>query len=240
MDFYSITNQGDREINEDSVRICERGGSLCVVVADGLGGHGRGEEASMLVADEMIACFEQDSTINCIRPAFLTAQQKLLEEQKQKRAQFEMKTTAVMFVADASGMVQWGHVGDSRLYDFKKNRIKSRTLDHSVPQMLTLAKDIKEREIRFHPDRNKLLRVMGVAWTSEPFVLSDPVRLQPHHAFLLCTDGFWEWIDERDMIRTRKDSRSAREWIEKMANKVVLAGSGKNMDNYTAAAVCVE
>ena len=165
MSYEFVTEAGNRSVNEDCIKCSEKNGSFCFVVADGLGGHGKGEIASKIVAEEMIKCFEESETPElCIEQAFLSAQNVLLDEQLAQHAKFEMKTTAVMLVISSGGVARWGHIGDSRLYLFKKSKMKTRTIDHSVPQMLVLAKDIKERDIRFHPDRNKLLKVMGVPW----------------------------------------------------------------------------
>ena len=96
--------------------------------------------------------------------------------------------------------MQWGHVGDSRLYYFKNGRIVKRTLDHSVPQMLVAAGEIDEKEIRHHPDRNRLVRVMGMEWDEPKYQVSEPMPEEPGQAFLLCSDGFWENIEEEQII----------------------------------------
>ena len=130
--------------------------------------------------------------------------------------------------------IRWGHIGDSRIYYFRKNRYKKRTLDHSVPQMLVLAREIKEKDIRNHPDRNKLLRVMGIEWGYSKYEISQEEKKREGLAFLLCSDGFWELIDEKQMVLTLKSSNDAEEWINKMAEIVKASGEGKNMDNYSA------
>lgn len=238
MDYAYITKTAGREINEDSVAVCEVDGNYCFVVADGLGGHGRGEEASSLVTARITEYFRQtDHTVNCIEPAIDYAQQELLKEQKRKLALAEMKTTVVVLVIERNGLYRWGYVGDSRLYLFRKNKIKQRTQDHSVPQMLALAGDICEDEIRFHPDRNKLLRVLGVPWTRTMYDVSKSEKLKRKRAFLLCTDGFWELIDEMHMCDCCKESDSAGLWLEKMEHIVLKNGAEKEMDNYSAVAV---
>lgn len=235
--YKKFSEPGNREINEDCVGIAESGSSLCCVLCDGLGGHGRGEEASQLVVDEMLAYFRQSGNmIEEIGAAFEDAQQKLLAAQKVKGAKFEMKTTATMLVMNDKE-IRWGHIGDSRVYFFKKGKYKARTIDHSVPQMLVLAKDIKEKEIRHHPDRNKLLRVLGIEWGANSYVVSKKIRRKEQMAFLLCSDGFWELIEEREMETLLRQSKDASAWVEAMAAVVRKNGEGKNMDNFSAIAV---
>ncbi len=133
--------------------------------------------------------------------------------------------------------VQWGHVGDSRLYAFAKNKVKLRTLDHSVPQMLVFAREIKEKQIRNHPDRNRLLRVMGIEWEKPMYELAEQTQLEKYQAFLLCSDGFWELIDEKQMCKLLKNSSTVEEWMQAMVEVIKQNGIGKNMDNYTAIAL---
>ena len=53
--------------------------------------------------------------------------------------------------------------------------------------------------IREHPDRNKLLRVLGISGDTPGFELSELQELKKFQAFLLCSDGFWEYILEKEM-----------------------------------------
>lgn len=236
--YIKMSEPGSREINEDFVSIAEKGSQIVCVLCDGLGGHGKGEEASKLVANEIINFFvNNDNFIDRMDEAFEIAQKKLLEEQKIKSAKHEMKTTAVI-LAITDKEVRWGHIGDSRAYMFKKFRYKKRTLDHSVPQMLVLARDIKEKEIRNHPDRNKLLRVMGVEWGASSYVISKKIKRKESLSFLLCSDGFWELIDEKTMSSLLKESgRDVKKWVDSMSDVVRTNGQGKNMDNFSAIAV---
>lgn len=239
IDYQLFTDVGTRSINEDSIRAAEKNGTYCFILCDGLGGHGKGEVASAFVADCIKQLFLGSSDIDSfIDTAFRTAQEELLKEQKRLNATTEMKTTCTVLLVDTnSNTYRYGHIGDSRIYTFRRNKLLTRTLDHSVPQMLVLAGDIKEKKIRNHPDRNRLLRVMGVEWDSPRFELSEVNELQERDSFLMCSDGFWELIVERQMCKTLKRSASAKEWMEKMNGIVSKNGKGKDMDNNSAIAV---
>ena len=232
-----ITDTGSRRKNEDSIGCFENGANRCFVVCDGLGGHGMGDAASRLVVDVFEDQFMKTSDMSGFLPAaFTAAQQILISEQVERNARRKMKTTCTALVTDEK-FAYIGHVGDSRLYVFQKNKIKLRTLDHSIPQMLVLSKDIKESEIRNHPDRNVLLRVMGIDWEKPMFEIEVPIKLKKCQAFLLCTDGFWELIEETDMSNLLQSSSSVEEWLNQMNDIVRKNGEGKNMDNYSAIAV---
>ena len=81
---------------------------------------------------------------------------------------------------------------------------------------------------------------MGIEWESPKFELGEPISKAVGQAFLLCSDGFWELIDEKQMMHCLKKASSAREWIEMMEVVVLKKGRNTNMDNYSAIAVWVE
>lgn len=238
--YAVLTNKGKREKNEDYIGVKENEGAYCFVLADGLGGHGRGEVASQLVVEETMRIFHKTKDFNnFLEKAFSTSQNCLLKHQVVEKAINEMKTTEVI-LAISEETIQWGHIGDSRLYHFKGNhRIVERTLDHSVPQMLASSGEIKEKQIRNHPDRNRVLRVMGTDWTSPKYEVAKPIKNRKKHSFLLCSDGFWELINEKDMVAFLKKAETPEEWLENMEKVIWENGKEVNMDNFSAIAVWV-
>lgn len=241
INFETISKDGDREYNEDYVKVSvsEKGG--CFVLADGLGGHGGGDEASKLVVQQVIEMYENAELIDddFLGKCFQTAQDKLIKLQIDLERESEMKTTMVVLIID-DNVIRWGHIGDSRLYCFKNNEYETRTLDHSVPQMLVAAGEISEKEIRGHSDRNRLLRVMGTEWDRPRYEIAKPINFEGKKKFLMCSDGFWELIVEKDMIKTLKKSKTPKIWIERMEEIVLKNGKNKNKDNYSAIAVWVD
>lgn len=238
MEYQMYSSVGSREINEDFIAMTESGGTFCFVLCDGLGGHGQGEVASKMTAENILRSFLEKPVISEqeISLAFETAQSALLSEQNRLHLKNEMKTTAVVLYLGKESAV-WAHIGDSRLYVFRRNRIVLRTLDHSVPQMLVLAGEIKEKHIRQHPDRNRLMRVMGAEWGERKYEISEPAAANQCQAFLLCSDGFWENINEKTMCRLLKKSSSVQEWMKLMTEEVNHNGQGSDMDNNSAIAV---
>ena len=236
-----VTDPGGRTVNEDSIGAFENGSLQCFVVCDGLGGHGMGDVASSLVRDCFGSRFETiTEPKHFLNETFEDAQAKLLEKQKELKAAPKMKTTAVALLTDKKRAFI-GHIGDSRLYVFYKDSISTRTLDHSLPQMLVRSGEIKEDEIRNHPERNIVMRVMGTKWEeNHKYELMKPISLRKCQAFLLCTDGFWELINEKQMSACLKSSKSPEEWLQLMAD--IVQGNGKDieMDNNSAIAVWVK
>ena len=238
MKYSSICEIGDRDVNEDSVACLARGDRWCFVVADGLGGHDKGEVASSIVtatfSDEFTESFK--SNAGFLAGAFDNAQERIVNA-KQKAA--EMKTTCVA-LSIAAGRFVYGHIGDSRLYHFRRAKLRSRTLDHSVPQMLELSGEISEDDIRGHPDRGRLFRAMGDEWDVPRYELSRERKLSGGDAFLLCTDGFWEHIPDAMMTQTLREAGSAEKWLHAMRDVVLAAGGEVSLDNFSAIAVIIK
>ena len=235
---YAVySDMGNRSVNEDSVIALQKDDKQCFVLCDGLGGMGMGNYASQLVTRVFENLFAKtDKMSNYLPMAFQASQDVLLAEQQRMHAEAKMKTTAVAVVTDHK-KAYIGHVGDSRLYIFKDGKIAARTLDHSIPQMLALTGEIKESEIRHHKNRSILLRTMGIRWEEPMYDLMRPLSLGKCDAFLLCSDGFWELIEDEEMVRLFTISASPQEWIDRMRRVVVERGIGKDMDNNSAIAV---
>jgi len=229
---------GTRDYNEDSLLCIEGALGRLFVVADGLGGHGKGEVASAIAIQTFKESFERAvaPAETFIPETIMAAQYNILQEQQTRRAASEMRTTCVALLV-SGGVCRVGHVGDTRAYTFYKNKTYTRTIDHSVPQMLVMSGDIKEKEIRGHPDRNRLMRVMGTKWDSPRYELSEDIPMDQCRAFLLCSDGFWELCLEKRMLAWQKKSKNAEEWLRRLTDEVEKNGRGKDMDNYTAIAV---
>lgn len=235
--YASITKVGGRKYNEDYFKISSVAKHHCFVVCDGLGGHEFGDVASKIAAntfiDELYYC---EDLSKYLLSTFVKAQNQIELKQKEINAKKDMKTTVVCMVTDETN-IYVGHVGDSRFYGFKRNGTYTRTFDHSIPQLLVQSNTITEDEIRNHPNRNMLLKVMGDKWDEPLCELSKPLPLSDFSAFLLCSDGFWELVTEEDMLSTLRSSNSPQEWLDKMTSIIESNGINKEMDNYTAITV---
>ncbi|MCR4890797.1 MAG: protein phosphatase 2C domain-containing protein [Lachnospiraceae bacterium] len=240
LDYHLFTNQGDRDNNEDFIVAHILDDRACFILNDGLGGQGHGEEASSLVAEVIGEKFKKDyKKEDFLETAFSAAQDRLKARQKEAGLSHSMMTTSVVLVLDGDE-ARWGHIGDSRLYQFEDGVITGRTIDHSVPQMLALSGEIKEEEIRFHEDRNRILKAMGTDWEKFEPVIARPIKVHKGVSFLLCTDGFWELIDEAGMMKYLKETGSAREWVENMGAYVCERESGSSHDNTSAIGIQIK
>ena len=208
----SYSDIGGRERNEDH---CKQilGGSkgICMVLADGLGGHGNGELASEMacrtICERWNGRVDQQSVIALVKEAH---KQVLALHNRY----YSMKTTVVALLSDQE-TAAWAHVGDSRLYHFYNKKLVFQTKDHSASQIAVMLGDITPDQIRFHEDRSTVYRALGQEGDIKVEAREEP--LPPgHHAFLLCSDGFWEYIYESEIADCLDPDVAVTEWMERM------------------------
>ncbi len=241
LEHAMLSEVGGRKLNEDAVfAACDGPSGSLFALCDGLGGHGGGEVASALTVQAAKAAFEgpMQAQQTLLQSITQHAQEALLAEQV-RRARADACKTTLCLLSVQGGLARYAHVGDSRIYLFEKNKQVERTMDHSVPQMLVLQGEIKEKDIRNHEDRNRLTRVLGGDAQPPKLALSQPITLRAGQRFLLCSDGFWELIVEKEMLRHLKAAGSAAQWLATMADVVRQNGQGSNMDNFSAIAVWI-
>ncbi|NNF57009.1 MAG: serine/threonine-protein phosphatase [Rhodothermaceae bacterium] len=233
-----LSHRGGRAYNQDCTGYTTDQMRGCWVLADGLGGHAAGEIASCTASEAAIKAFEtQPSLSSEALQAYITqAQDAVLTRQRDEPDLASMKTTLVVLVANERE-ARWAHVGDSRLYAFHEGRAVAQTVDHSVPEALVTAGEITRAEIREHPDRNRLLRALGKRGGIRATV-SEAHPIEPGDVFLLCSDGFWEYVLEAEMELDLQATDSPDAWLAAMERRLLARVPGDH-DNYSALAVFV-
>jgi len=229
----SYSNIGGRNCNEDTVKIVKNGADRgCIVLADGLGGHGGGAQASSVVADTICSLW-QNQAMPKLEDMVQCAHREVLKLQSPRCS---MKST-VAALCLRPGVAEWAHVGDSRLYYFYNGSLTFQSRDHSASQIAVMLGDITPDQIRFHADRNRVLRALGQDGDLLVESKEQPL-LTGHHAFLLCSDGFWEYVLEKEMAYDLAVSSGPEEWIERMCSRLKKRTPPDN-DNNSAAAIWV-
>ncbi len=231
LSYYTST--GGRSGNEDAVSITETENGILAVVADGLGGQGNGEIASDIAVKSIQYEISRCSvSVNKMNDAVTKVNDAIRNSQHGSN----MCSTIAALWLDESGAYA-SHVGDSRIYQFRDNKIVYQSLDHSVSQMAVLVGEISEKEIRGHKDRNRLIRALGASADIKPE--TDFLKVKKGDAFLLCSDGFWELMLEEEMLECLYGSMNAGEWLRMMRNRIEKKITGGS-DNHTAAVIMIE
>ena len=224
----SYTAVGGRKNNEDALIISQRDPALLYVVADGLGGHDSGELASEIAVNEIKEIFDSDPKSFDPISAIQSANTKILQEQINMG--LKMKTTIVLAYINNDQIV-FANVGDSRAYAFRDKSIMYQSVDHSASQMAVSIGEITADQIRKHEDRNVLTRALGVSENIKVDAVSVPCSQVD--AMILCTDGFWEYVYEEDMLKTLSSSKNPDVWLYKM-REILCKNIPLNNDNNTA------
>jgi len=210
-----------------------------MVVADGLGGHLHGEIAAQIAVDHLGAEFLREARPRLANPgAFLDrsvcdAHSAILREAYRLGLEEAPRTVIVACVVQ-EGHAHWTHVGDSRLYLVRQGRILARTRDHSFVQSLVDAGRIREEAIAVHPQRNLVTQCLGGELAPQPEPASSH-RLAMHDVVLLCSDGFWGPLTQRQLLNALLGLALDKAIPELMA--LAEARAGRECDNVSVVAI---
>lgn len=224
IDSANYTCPGGHDINEDSF-LCRSDRGI-FIVADGLGGHSEGEKASGTAIAFFDQCCQGGYTDERISTLMEGANAQVLQYGEGGKT-----TVAAAFIEN--GNFIYSNVGDSRVYIFRGGKIIAQTKDHSVCQASVDMGMMRFEEIRGSEDRSRLLKVLGGEETLALKKHYAPIRLQEGDAFLICSDGFWDYVYETEMEADLLKSDSADVWLKYMLKRHILRAQNKG-DNYTA------
>ena len=202
--IFQDTRIGKRPYQQDRLAHWHTKDSLFLVVADGMGGHAHGDVAAQIAVDCLGSAFKSEAKTKITDPdAFLfrsigRAHAMVVHQSERQGLESSPRTTVVACLVQ-DGYAFWSFVGDSRLYVIRDGRIVTRTRDHTPVQMLIDAGRIREEAAATHPDRNKLLQCLGGprAPRVEP---TAHARLAQNDVVLLCSDGFWGPLTQRQLL----------------------------------------
>ncbi len=240
--IYQDSLIGARASNQDRMGYCFTRDSLLMLVADGMGGHMRGEVAAHLALQVAASAFQEEAQPALADPAaFLDralrrAHREILRYQDVHGLPESPRTTIVACVTQF-GRAWWAHAGDSRLYFLRDDRVLLRTRDHSKVQNLIDLGMIEERDSATHPERNKVLNCLGSPF--EPTIeLGGDVALQPGDTLMLCSDGVWSALAEDDLVEPLT-SEPVMTGVPRLVQQAV-GHAGPVADNATALAMTWE
>jgi PPM family protein phosphatase len=204
VDYGYRTHPGGKKENEDclNAHMDHEAQTYCFVIADGLGGSKGGKEASELAVASILSSFgsaAKEDPVAWLNEAFQAAHDLLRGRNKADGSRGSMKTTCVAAVI-LDGKAYWASVGDSRIYVMRGQSLLHRSKDHSVVQVLLDMGEIRAADVRTHPDRNRVLKALGMEENLKPAISPEGLPLQPGDCLLLCTDGFWEYINDKAIV----------------------------------------
>lgn len=210
-----------------------------MAVADGLGGHPRGELAAELAIGHLGAAFQREARPALAEPGqflerALAACHVLILREAQKLGLAETPRTVIVACVVQDGYAHWAHIGDCRLYLIRQGRIVARTRDHTLVQQLADEGRIREEAITSHPDRNRLLQCLGGYQAPRPESAAK-ARLAKNDVLLLCSDGLWAPLTQRQLVHALL-TRELKDAIPELVSLAELR-AGRQCDNVSVLAM---
>ena len=227
-----------RENNEDSYLYWEPSGDeefqrkgRLAVIADGMGGHEGGQEASRLAVETVREVYDQafrDDPQAALVESFAAAHARIQDYADRHPAFQGMGTTCTALVLRGR-QLYFAHVGDSRLYLVRDASILRLTRDHSYVGRLVESGIVRAEDAEKHPQRHILTAALGAGRELSVDSAQRSVALLEGDDLLLCTDGLWSVVTEDELETTVSGNAPA----ECCAALVKLARQRGGPDNIT-------
>ena len=228
-----------RTIDEDSILAAdlsfgvnsESSKFLLLAVADGMGGHAKGEEASKIALNAIARAvipelFNDTPFTELLEKGIQNANQDILDYTAKYPESSGMGTTSVCAVVKGNE-VHLANVGDSRAYVISDDEIRPVTKDHSYVQALVDEGKITQAEAREHPKKNIITKAVGIS----PSVEADKLKLtlDSDESLLLCCDGVIAHLTDEDIHKIINDSPDPQSACQKIVDTANERGGSDNI-----------
>ena len=229
--FVGLSDTGIvRSVNQDSYYVDDPQGRF-FIVADGMGGHAGGQEASKIATETIQAHLEaywDDTSIasdTLLKDAIEKANQGILDDQSQHPERGDMGTTVVAVIfRDRPWCV---HVGDSRLYLWRDSELKQVTEDHTWVSLAMKSGEISKEQAKMHPWRHVLSQCLG---RKDLFKIDlQKLSIQPGDLLLMCSDGLTEEVSDEDIKALLNQEKNCEFMAEKLVAAAKDAGGSDNI-----------
>ena len=233
---YAISDVGKvRKHNEDSY--LERPETGLWVVADGMGGHAKGDVASKMIVEALKKSHEGTTLVKYIdeiEDRLLNVNQKLIEKARASSKRSTIGSTVVIMLAYEKYVIyMWA--GDSRLYRLRNGEMRQITTDHSQVELYIEQGMISREEALVHPHGNMITRAIGA--TEELYLDIDMQEMERYDRYLLCSDGLTKHIHDYELEEHLNKGNSCEETCKTLIDLTLSRGAG---DNVTAIIVDIE
>ena len=222
-----------REVNED--RLCLDADRGVFGVIDGVGGQaagGRAADIALALIKEALGR-EAGPPADRLRAAITDANNEIYRSAA-TRAEWDGMACVLTVALVNNGTVTCGHVGDTRLYKLRADRIEKLTRDHSPVGEREDANEITERQAMRHPRRNEVYRDVGSEFhdrRDRDFIDIREVAFEPDAALLLCSAGLTDLVDSVTIARTVSQNAGDPEAV--VRELIVAANAAGGKDNVT-------
>lgn len=207
----------------------------CFILADGMGGHQAGEVAAQktvdLLSDYIKAIFEAKKTTpeevsDLLRRAIIDTNRRIYQLSLEKREYQGMGTTLCVAFIHSPYLI-FAHVGDSRIYRIRHQKIERLTRDHSLKDELISKGELLEEDAPFFPYRNIITRAIGTQPLADPEV--QTTLMDPQDIYFLCSDGLTDNLLDREMLEIILTAPTLKKAAETLIQKAKNKGGADNI-----------
>ncbi len=236
MKSFYLTDAGRvRSHNEDSVTILKNSNNeYLMIVADGMGGHRKGEVASSMALAHLGKRFTSISSIgtkldavNWLNDNINEINRQILKYADENVDSTGMGTTLVAALITKEFLI-FGNIGDSSGYVMKKKKLHKVTKDHTLVNLLVEAGDLTEEEAKYHPKKNVLMKALGAGEKCEPDIFC--VEDDNCDGVILCSDGLTSMLSNEQIEKVlNEDELAIEEKVSKLIRKCNARGGTDNI-----------
>ena len=235
MKTFFLTDTGKvRDHNEDSVTILKNiNDEYLLAVADGMGGHRKGEVASSIVVshlgkrfNEMPSIGSKLDAVNWLNDNINEINGEILTYGEENVDSKGLGTTVVVALFTKNYLI-FGNIGDSSGYVLKNNKLHKVTKDHTLVNLLVDAGNLTQDEAKTHPKKNVLMKALGVAEKVDMDIFEVDTEID---AIMLCSDGLTNMLTEEQIEKVLIDDElDSEEKVEKLIRKCNARGGNDNI-----------
>jgi serine/threonine protein phosphatase PrpC len=232
----AVSEIGRRQENQDCMTGFSSPFGAVYLIADGMGGHRGGAEASRMVAEafsrHLLAAPATSPARDAVTLAVRLTNVEILEKGKSGNPDFEgMGSTVVIALISQNGgrmELTTAHIGDSRAYLQRNGSLTQLTKDHTQVQWLIDSQAIDEAAARNHPDASVLTRALGHT-TDLQVDISEPMPVVEGDSILLCSDGLSGFASAEDIAKTIRENPEPSACAQQLVQLALASGSNDNI-----------
>jgi len=241
VEYAKVSALGDRQDNQDRGAIVVADDAAMLLVFDGMGGHSdgaRAAETALKVVQDMFT----STPLPILDPqGFLygvlaRAHDAVVALGRELAVDFRPRATCAICLVQESGTF-WAHIGDSRIYLVRNNKVLKRSRDHSHVEVLIQEGAISEEEAQDHPMRNFVECCLGGDAPVPDMTITPKLPLEPGDVLLVCSDGLWSGLGDDDMATISLPGENKLADNLKSLSLKALNANSPYSDNTTGAAL---
>lgn len=232
--FY-LTDAGKvRSHNEDSVTILKnKSNEYLMMVADGMGGHRKGEVASSLALAHLGKRFTDIASIgtkydavNWLNDNVNEINKNILDYANEHEDSLGMGSTLVVAILTKDYLI-FGNIGDSSGYVLKNSKLHKVTKDHTLVNLLVESGNLTEDEAKYHPKKNVLMRALGASEKVQMDIFDVDMN---NEGIMLCSDGLTTMLSDEQIEKVLDDENlDTQEKVIKLIQKCNARGGFDNV-----------